>query len=88
MPDGAVDGADGAVSDTAGAEAPPVEAKDEPDVGGGDDEGTVEEKSFFGKLKVVGTQLCGSDGEAVQLRGVSTHGMAWFSDYVNLNCFR
>lgn len=44
--------------------------------------------SVSGALQVAGTQLCGADGKPVQLRGVSTHGLAWFPDYVNEDCFR
>lgn len=43
--------------------------------------------STTGKLCVSGTQLTGEHGEAVQLRGISTHGLAWFPDYVNEDCF-
>lgn len=41
-----------------------------------------------GALHVEGTQLMDSNGSAVQLRGISTHGIAWFPDYVNEDCFR
>jgi len=37
---------------------------------------------------VEGTQLTGSDGRPVQLRGISTHGLAWFPGYVNEECFK
>lgn len=36
-----------------------------------------------GALSVKGTQLVDEKGQAVQLRGISTHGIAWFSDFVN-----
>lgn len=39
-------------------------------------------------LAVDGTQLVDSDGNPVQLRGISTHGLAWFPDYVNEDWFR
>ncbi len=39
-------------------------------------------------LHVAGTRLVDPEGNAVQLRGVSTHGLAWFQDYVNLDAFR
>lgn len=39
-------------------------------------------------LHVEGTHLCDSDGNAVQLRGVSTHGLAWFPDYVSEDALR
>ncbi len=49
---------------------------------------TLSTPSMAGALRVEGTQLVGSGGEAVQLRGISTHGLAWFPDYVNEACFR
>lgn len=40
-------------------------------------------------LKVIGTQLCEAEsGRPIQLRGISTHGLAWYPDYVNEACFR
>lgn len=39
-------------------------------------------------LHVEGTQLTDSNGKAVQLKGISTHGIAWFPDYINEECFR
>lgn len=39
-------------------------------------------------LHVNGTELTDSTGTPVQLKGVSTHGLAWFPDYVNEACFR
>ncbi|MDE6111133.1 MAG: glycoside hydrolase family 5 protein, partial [Eubacterium sp.] len=44
--------------------------------------------SASGKLRVNGTQLTDSNGNAVQLRGISTHGIAWFPDYINESCFK
>ncbi|MDE6723784.1 MAG: glycoside hydrolase family 5 protein, partial [Eubacterium sp.] len=44
--------------------------------------------SVSGKLRVNGTQLTDSKGNAVQLRGISTHGIAWFPDYINESCFK
>lgn len=41
-----------------------------------------------GVLHVEGTRLVGEDGTAVQLRGISTHGIAWYPQYINENCFR
>ncbi|HEQ71677.1 MAG TPA: hypothetical protein ENN69_04235 [Spirochaetia bacterium] len=32
----------------------------------------------YGNLQVIGTRLCDQNGEPVQLRGVSTHGLQWF----------
>lgn len=44
-----------------------------------------------GKLSALhldGTQLCDEAGNPIQLRGISTHGLAWFPQYVNEECFR
>lgn len=40
-----------------------------------------------GGLRVSGTMLTDASGNAVQLRGVSTHGLAWFPEYVNKEAF-
>lgn len=40
------------------------------------------------RLQVVGTQLCDSAGNPVALHGVSTHGIAWYPQYVNEDAFR
>lgn len=40
-------------------------------------------KDYYGALQVKGAHLCGSNGKPVQLKGVSTHGLAWFPQYVN-----
>lgn len=44
--------------------------------------------STCGALRVEGTQLCDAQGNPVQLRGISTHGLSWFPQYVNEDCFR
>lgn len=41
-----------------------------------------------GALSVKGTDLVGASGEKVQLRGMSTHGLAWFPQYVNYDTFK
>ena len=43
--------------------------------------------STAGALQVVGTQLSAEDGRAVQLRGVSTHGLSWYPEFVNQEFF-
>ena len=40
-----------------------------------------------GPLHLEGTRLVDSNGQTVQLRGVSTHGLAWFPQYVNQEFF-
>ena len=37
--------------------------------------------SANGQLKVIGTKLSNADGNPITLRGVSTHGIAWFPDF-------
>ncbi len=44
--------------------------------------------SISGALQVSGTKLTNKDGHAVQLKGISTHGLSWFPEYVNKECFR
>ena len=44
--------------------------------------------STAGKLHVEKTQLCDQYGNPVQLKGISTHGLAWFPEYVNPAAFR
>lgn len=41
-----------------------------------------------GALSVNGTQLVDESGQAAQLRGISTHGIAWFPDYVNQDALK
>ncbi len=41
------------------------------------------ENGFYGALHVEGTGLAAEDGTPVQLKGVSSHGLGWFPDYVN-----
>ena len=43
--------------------------------------------SMSGQLSVQGTSLVDKAGNPVQLRGVSTHGIAWFGQYVNKDAF-
>ena len=49
--------------------------------------GDIAAPSTAGALHVEGTKLCGEDGSPVQLKGISTHGLAWFPGYVNEECF-
>ncbi|MEV6303274.1 cellulase family glycosylhydrolase [Actinoplanes sp. NPDC051861] len=36
-----------------------------------------------GQLRVCGRQLCNAAGKAIQLRGMSTHGLQWYANCVN-----
>ena len=42
----------------------------------------------WGQLQVAGTNIVDKTGKKVQLKGASTHGIAWFPQYVNKNCFQ
>lgn len=44
--------------------------------------------SEAGALQVLGTQLSDSSGNPIQLRGLSTHGIAWFPQYINAEAFK
>lgn len=41
-----------------------------------------------GRLCVSGGRLVNAEGQPVALRGVSTHGIGWFPEYVNADAFR
>lgn len=42
----------------------------------------------YGKLLVKGGKLVDKNGRAVQLKGVSSHGMSWYPQYLNEKAFR
>lgn len=42
----------------------------------------------WGQLSVKGVNIVNEKGRKVQLKGVSTHGIAWFPQYVNKSCFK
>lgn len=46
------------------------------------------ENGYCGALHVEGTYLADSKGDLVQLRGISTHGLGWFPEYVNEKAIR
>ena len=50
-------------------------------------ESDIQSPSVCGKLSVEGTQLVDEKGEAVQLRGLSTHGLSFYPQYVNEELF-
>lgn len=41
-----------------------------------------------GHLQVVGTQLCNERGEAIVLRGMSSHGIQWFPQFLSRECIQ
>lgn len=66
------------VSDTSPAAFPDTQAEKPDDTS----------SSISKALHVSGTKLLDNDGNTVQLKGVSTHGLAWFPAYINEDCFR
>lgn len=98
--DGILGDADSTSADTDGTsnDAGKTEVTDEKDPAGTDDASGSSKKtektpgiaspSRCGSLQVKGTALTDQDGNPVQLRGISTHGLAWFPGYVNEDCFR
>ncbi len=48
---------------------------------------TQAQAASVSRLKVQGTKLVNSSGKKVQLRGVSTHGLSWYPEYVNQEAF-
>ncbi|MDD6208595.1 MAG: glycoside hydrolase family 5 protein [Clostridiales bacterium] len=44
--------------------------------------------SVHGALKVNGTKLVDKNGDSYRLKGVSTHGLSWYPEYVNKEAFR
>ncbi len=42
----------------------------------------------WGQLQVQGTHIVNKSGKKVQLKGISTHGIAWFPQYVNKSSFK
>lgn len=65
------------------------------DVTGGvaesDTKKTAEDGTTFdnhGQLSVKGTDIVDESGSKYQLKGVSTHGITWFPDYVNKDAFQ
>lgn len=41
-----------------------------------------------GQLRVSGNQLVNQAGEAIQLKGMSSHGLQWFGQYVNYDSIK
>ena len=39
-------------------------------------------------LRVKGTRIVNASGKTITLKGVSTHGIAWYPQYVNKSCFQ
>lgn len=43
--------------------------------------------AIHGKLRVNGTNIVDKNGDSFQLKGISTHGLQWFPQYVNQDAF-
>lgn len=43
---------------------------------------------YYGKLHVEGTHLCDRDNTPVQLKGLSSHGLGWYPQYINEQAFK
>ncbi len=67
--------------------AQPAEPVETPPPASEDPDGSTP-VSLHGQLSVKGTQLVDKDGKSYQLKGMSTHGIGWFPDFVNENAFR
>ncbi len=50
-------------------------------------DGTKAEAAKPSALHVEGTKLVNAKGKTVQLKGISTHGLSWFPEYVNQKAF-
>ncbi len=48
---------------------------------------SVARPSVNGSLKVTNGKLTDANGTPVQLKGISTHGLSWYPEYVNQDCF-
>lgn len=42
----------------------------------------------YGQLQIIGTNLCTQDGQPVQLRGMSSHGLQWHGKYANYDVMK
>ena len=45
-------------------------------------------KKKLGRLSVEGTELLGPDGTPVRLKGISSHGLAWYPEYTNYRALK
>ena len=54
----------------------------------GNDDSVMTPYEAHGKLSVSGTRLVDKNGNTYQLRGASTHGIAWFPQYVSHDTFK
>ncbi len=66
----------------------PTEVPAETPAEGNNQGGSEGGSDVHGALSVKGTQLVDASGNPIQLKGVSTHGLQWFPDYVNYDAFK
>ena len=76
------DSPDGNSTSVPSAPATPVTPYEPPELEAGTPVGN------HGQLSVKGTDLVDMNGDKYQLKGVSTHGIGWFPDYVNEDAFK
>lgn len=74
-----------AATTTTACATAPVTKPDIAEIDSGETQGLV---SQHGQLSVNGADLVDENGEKMQLRGVSTHGVQWFPQFVNKDAFR
>lgn len=68
-----------------GSSSESTDSPDNPDIP--DDPSAQTPVSLHGKLSVNGTNIVDKNGQPYQLRGMSTHGLTWFPDFVNEQAF-
>ncbi len=78
------EGVDGAAPDAGAGKSDAASGGKE---GGGSQNGVLQ-TAALGALSVEGTKLVDGNGNGVLLKGISTHGLAWYPDYVNEDCIR
>lgn len=76
---------DASNSDTSSSSSSSSQNTSEPDNKPSTGDGIV---ATHGQLSVKGTNIVDKNGNPYQLRGMSTHGLTWFPDFVNENSFR
>ncbi len=64
-----------------------ADESEHPDGSSSQADGFVARPSSCGALQVTDGCLTDCAGNPVQLRGISTHGLSWYPDYVNAGCF-
>lgn len=73
--------------ETSGVEINSQTDKEASEVAEESNEENTNSNDFYGDLSIDGKNLVDSDGNIVQLKGISTHGINWFPDYVNSDMF-